>query len=229
MGPLLTVQAIDAYAVLGVAHDATAAEIKAAHRALVRRHHPDLASPADRAEATRRVQEINVAYGLVRDAERRAQYDQSIASRTAGMDALVASAGVWAGRWWARNRVPLQRSAAVARTGMRAGGRMARRAAAETLGRVLWLGLCFLGLALGWFMAAALQRMTGVTGFLTPLTGALGGLALGNQRGWYLRLRLAGVRLPPDMARLALVVWIAALGVALWLDPRVGQWVPWAA
>lgn len=226
MGPLLSDRPIDAYGVLGVAPDATSQELKAAHRALVRRHHPDLAPPDARAEATRLVQDINVAYGLVRDPQRRAQYDQSIAARTGSMDDLVAAAGVWAGRWWARNRVPLRRGAAVAQTGIRAGGRLARRAAAETIGRVLWLGLCFLGLALGWFVAAALQRITGTSGFLTPLTGALGGLALGNQRGWYLRLRLAGVRVPTEMARLALVVWIAALGAALWLDPRVGQWGP---
>ena len=226
MGALLTVAAIDAYAVLGVAPDATAQELKAAHRALVRRHHPDLAPAERRAEATRRVQQINVAYGLVRDPQRRAEYDQALAARTAGMDALVTSAGVWAGRWWARNRVPLRRGAAIAQTGLRTGGQMARRAAAETLGRVLWLALCCLGLVVGWFVAAALQRVTGSQGFVTPLVGALGGLALGNQRGWHLRLRMAGVRLPPEVARLALVVWIAALGVALWLDPRVAQWGP---
>ena len=224
MGALLTAPAIDAYAVLGVAPDATAQELKAAHRALVRRHHPDLAPAERRAEATRRVQEINVAYGLVRDPQRRAEYDQALAARTPAMDALVTSAGVWAGRWWARNRVPLRRGAAIAHTGLRAGGQMARRAAAETLGRVLWLVLCCLGLVVGWFVAVALQRVTGSEGFVTPLVGALGGLALGNQRGWHLRLRMAGVRLPPEVARLALVVWIAGLGLALWLDPRVAQW-----
>lgn len=224
MGAVLNAGVIDAYGVLGVAPDATAQELKAAHRALVRRHHPDVAPAQAQAEATRLVQEINVAYGLVRDSQRRAAYDRAIAERAGGVDALAAAAGVWAGRWWARNRVPLRRGAAVAQTAARAGGRLARRAAAETLGRVLWLGLCFLGLAFGWFVAAALQRVTGISGFVTPLTGALGGLALGNQRGWHLRLRLAGVRMPPDVARLALVVWLAALGLALWLDPRIGQW-----
>ncbi|MDP8969002.1 MAG: DnaJ domain-containing protein, partial [Actinomycetota bacterium] len=67
---------IDAYAVLGVPSDAGQAELKARHRQLVRRHHPDLVPPEQRAEATRRVQDINVAYGLVRDPATRARYDR---------------------------------------------------------------------------------------------------------------------------------------------------------
>lgn len=221
MGTILSDGAVDAYGVLGVGPAATQAELKAAHRALVRRHHPDLALPEQRDAATRRMQEINVAYGLVRDPEHRAAYDALAGSSSGGMERLVAAAGVWAGRWWVRNRVPLRRGAALTQAGLRTGSRMARRAVAESLGRVLWLLLCVLGLGLGWFAAWSAQRLVGTTGFLTPLTGALGGLALGNQRGWLLRLRLAGIRMPPDAARLAVVVWLVAMGVALWLDTRL--------
>jgi hypothetical protein len=154
----------------------------------------------------------------VRDPQRRAAYDRLAASGDSGMDRLVSAAGVWAGRWWSRNRMPLRRGAALAQAGKRAGTRAARRAAAETLGRILWLVLCALGLAIGWLAAMSAQRVIGVSGYLTPLVGALGGVALGNQRGWHLRLRLAGARVPPDAARLALVVWIGAMALALWLD-----------
>ena len=47
---------------LGLSDDATTADIREAYLALVRQHHPDLASPAERADATARAAEINAAY-----------------------------------------------------------------------------------------------------------------------------------------------------------------------
>ena len=47
---------------LGLSDDATTADIREAYLALVRQHHPDLASPAERAEATAKAAEINAAY-----------------------------------------------------------------------------------------------------------------------------------------------------------------------
>ena len=119
---------VDAYAVLGVARDAPQSKLKAAHRALVRRHHPDLAPPAQQADATRRVQEINVAYGLVRDAGRRAEYDRLTAEPGEALDRLVTAAGVWAGRWWARNRRSLRGTdGSLSRRAGRVAGRLVRR------------------------------------------------------------------------------------------------------
>ena len=108
MGSGVTPEDVDAYAELGVAADASQARLKAAHRALVRRHHPDLVPPAEREEATRRVQRINVAYGLVRDATARAEYDRLRQHPGVALDRLTTAAGVWAGRWWARNAAALQ-------------------------------------------------------------------------------------------------------------------------
>ena len=105
MGALLTV---DAYRVLGVSASASQADIKAAHRALVRQHHPDLAPPERRAEATARIQEINVAYGLVRDREARTAYDRALAESGPALERLATAAGVWAGQWWARNSAGLR-------------------------------------------------------------------------------------------------------------------------
>lgn len=104
---------VDAYHVLGVDPDCSQAELKAAHRRLVRRHHPDVATPAGREAATRRLQEINVAYALVRDPGRRARYDavrranaltssqpwRRDADLAAEWEALVVAAGRWAGRF----------------------------------------------------------------------------------------------------------------------------------
>lgn len=110
---------LDAYRVLKVSPDATQAELKSAHRALVREHHPDRAAPAQRAAADRVLRDINVAYGLVRDPGSRARYDQvrrlhaarQAAERVRGAvelddaalaarwEALSRASGRWAGAW----------------------------------------------------------------------------------------------------------------------------------
>lgn len=63
----------DYYAALGVARDATADEVKKAFRRLARKYHPDVSKEAD-AEA--RMREVNEAYAVLSDPERRAAYDQ---------------------------------------------------------------------------------------------------------------------------------------------------------
>ncbi len=63
----------DFYKVLGVAKDATAADIKKAYRKLARANHPD-SHPGDQA-AEDRFKAIAEAYDVVGDAEKRKQYD----------------------------------------------------------------------------------------------------------------------------------------------------------
>ncbi len=62
------------YQVLGVAKTASADEIKKAYRTLARRHHPDR-NPDDPA-AEERFKEVQDAYDLLSDAEKREQYDR---------------------------------------------------------------------------------------------------------------------------------------------------------
>jgi curved DNA-binding protein CbpA len=98
---------VDAYAVLGVAPTADDATIKAAYRRLAARHHPDIAAEDEREAATARMRELNIAYGLLSQPERRRQYDrvrQVHRSQGAFDDVeelwvhLLRSAGRWVGR-----------------------------------------------------------------------------------------------------------------------------------
>jgi molecular chaperone DnaJ len=64
----------DLYKILGVDKKASADEIKKAHRKLVRQYHPDR-NPGD-AKAEERFKEIQAAYDVLGDAEKRKQYDR---------------------------------------------------------------------------------------------------------------------------------------------------------
>ncbi|MBR6728106.1 MAG: molecular chaperone DnaJ [Clostridia bacterium] len=64
----------DYYEVLGVAKDADEATLKKAYRTLAKKYHPDL-HPGD-AEAEKNFKEVNEAYDVLSDSDKRAKYDQ---------------------------------------------------------------------------------------------------------------------------------------------------------
>lgn len=70
--------AADPYAVLGVAPGATLAEIKAAYRSLVKRHHPDAGGD------DQRILDLNAAWEVLGDGERRRRYDAEHHGPTGG-------------------------------------------------------------------------------------------------------------------------------------------------
>ena len=65
---------MDYYRVLGVSREASDEEIKKAYRKLVFQHHPD--RNPDSKHAEERIREINAAYEIVGDAEKRRSYDR---------------------------------------------------------------------------------------------------------------------------------------------------------
>jgi curved DNA-binding protein len=70
----------DYYEIMGVARDASPDDIKRAYRRLARKYHPDVSKEKN---AEERFKEIGEAYEVLRDAEKRAAYDQ-LGKRPAG-------------------------------------------------------------------------------------------------------------------------------------------------
>ena len=71
----------DYYAILGVLPTAEAIVIRAAYKALAQRYHPDRFA-GSLEEANRRMAEINEAYAVLSDIDKRREYDKSRGTQT---------------------------------------------------------------------------------------------------------------------------------------------------
>ncbi|OAT82281.1 DnaJ C-terminal domain-containing protein [Desulfotomaculum copahuensis] len=76
----------DYYETLGVGRNATEKEIKTAYRKLARKWHPDLHAGKDKEAAEEKFKQINEAYEVLSDPEKRAKYDRLGANWQAGQD-----------------------------------------------------------------------------------------------------------------------------------------------
>ncbi len=76
----------DYYETLGVSRNATEKEIKTAYRKMARQWHPDLHSGKDKEQAEEKIKQINEAYEVLSDQEKRAKYDRLGANWRAGQD-----------------------------------------------------------------------------------------------------------------------------------------------
>ncbi|HEY3328972.1 MAG TPA: DnaJ domain-containing protein [Capsulimonadaceae bacterium] len=71
-------ETVDYYKTLGLPHGCSASEIRQRYHELVRKYHPDVA--ADKEAAGRIFAEINEAYRILQDADRRARLDRNLAA-----------------------------------------------------------------------------------------------------------------------------------------------------
>lgn len=66
----------DYYKILGVSKNATDAEIKKAFKSAARKYHPDLHPEGKKAEMTEKFKDVNEAYAVLSDKQKRTIYDQ---------------------------------------------------------------------------------------------------------------------------------------------------------
>jgi curved DNA-binding protein len=85
----------DYYEVLGVPRTAKAEDIKRAYRQLARKLHPDLQPAAERSRAAERFKEINEAYEVLSDPDKRSKYDALGADWKSGVDFTPPTGTEW--------------------------------------------------------------------------------------------------------------------------------------
>jgi len=96
----MSVKFRDYYEVLGVSRDATEKAVKDAYRKLARQYHPDLqTAPAKKKAAEEKFKEINEAYEVLGDPEKRKKYDRLGARWKDGMDFTPPPGSGQSGGW----------------------------------------------------------------------------------------------------------------------------------
>lgn len=93
----------DYYQILGINRNASFDEIKQAYRKLAREHHPDMVKDGDKAAAEQRFKEINEAYQILSDPQKRKMYDQfgsaAFTGAAAGAQGSGGFGGFSQGKW----------------------------------------------------------------------------------------------------------------------------------
>lgn len=90
----------DFYQILGIQKNASQDEVKQAYRKLAREHHPDMVKDGDKSTAEKRFKEINEAYQVLSDPQKRKMYDQyGSAAFSGGPNGTGGGAGPGQGQW----------------------------------------------------------------------------------------------------------------------------------
>src|SRR5262245_27667810 len=115
MPPRPLIPADDLYARLELPVDSSSEAVEIAWRALLKRHHPDVAGGD--ADATDRAKRINVAHDWLSDPDLRARYDRERVRKPSGGNGAARDRSSWAAPPAARGRSgatrgPLRRPAA---------------------------------------------------------------------------------------------------------------------
>jgi curved DNA-binding protein len=92
----MALQFRDYYETLGVKRNATQDEIRNAFRKLARKYHPDVAT--DKKEGEKRFKEVNEAYEVLSDPEKRKQYDELGPNWQQGQEFSPGGAAHWGGQ-----------------------------------------------------------------------------------------------------------------------------------
>ena len=76
------------YQILGISQKATSEEIKQTYRKLVKGCHPDLfvSGSEEQAQATDRLREINAAYAILSNPQKRTPYDTKLSKQRSGCE-----------------------------------------------------------------------------------------------------------------------------------------------
>lgn len=87
------------YDILGVSKGASDEEIKKAYRNLAREHHPDMVKDSDKAGAEKRFKELNEAYQVLSNPDKKRMYDQFGTTGGPGMGGPGAGGQPGGGQW----------------------------------------------------------------------------------------------------------------------------------
>lgn len=138
------------YELLGVREDASPETIRQAWHRMVSASHPDAGPSAEKAWRDQRTAEINVAYGVLKDETKRADYDAQLTSLRGATAQPTAASAPPPGR----SRTTATRPKATARSVPEQAGplrQLYRLVSTPTAGWLLVIGAGLLGNALGGF------------------------------------------------------------------------------
>src|SRR3989339_528108 len=86
---------IDYYEILGVPKTASDSDIKQAYKKMAKAHHPDMVAREDKEQAERKFKEINEAYQILSDPQKRKMYDQFGHAGMGGQPGNGQAGGSW--------------------------------------------------------------------------------------------------------------------------------------